>query len=78
MPTANGNYGSFTTKISDIAAAAVTPAAFATVAGTSGVDGLVAPAMSFIWSDTSAADAADYSVDWKVPGIPTTTLTLTK
>ncbi|MDD5146110.1 MAG: hypothetical protein PHF44_04690, partial [Candidatus Pacebacteria bacterium] len=76
--------GSISTKISDLSAAVQAGAAAATVEASSAdsFTTTTTTAESFVWSDGSSVapvhslTSLDWTNDWKVAGVPTTTLTL--
>jgi hypothetical protein len=85
---ASGTLGNVNAKIADLAATGTTATgAFATIVGTHDDDSVyhatnAATTISFIWSDRSAAAHTELTTDWtddyKVSGVPATTLTMSK
>ena len=86
VATGTGNLGNINVKIADLSSATVTNT-YDLVAGANDADSITAaaasvPGVSFVWSDRSIANhgvgTADWADDYKVSGLPTTTLTMSK
>ena len=79
---ATNNSGNISTKIADLSSAVAT-STYALVAGANAANSVAAaPGVSFIWSDRSTVGhstlTADWTDDYKVSGIPTSSLPMSK
>jgi len=83
---ASGVIGNISTKIADLAVSPTTNT-FDNIAGVNNANSITSaatstPTVSFVWSDRSAAShsavTSDWANDYKISGIPTSTLTMSK